>query len=92
MKRKVVRKANLVVLEYLEEILKTKKDDELSPSKTEPSHLLKLIQQARTKNIPNDKLGRWVGFIQGVMVMRGWIDVEEERDRTRPIFKQAYNS
>lgn len=37
-----------------------------------------------------DKLGRWVGFMQGIMYMDGELDIEVERNRTRPIFHQAY--
>lgn len=34
-----------------------------------------------------DKANRWLGFIQGVLVMRGYTTVREERDFTRPFFK-----
>lgn len=40
--------------------------------------------------MPPDKSGRWIGFIQGVMVCNGVLDVDEERDRTRPIYQRAY--
>ena len=40
---------------------------------------------------PVDKTSRWVGYIQGVMVVRGVLDVAEERDRTRPLFHKAYS-
>lgn len=42
------------------------------------------------KTMPVDKMGRWVGFIQGVMACNGVLDVDAERDRTRPIFTAAY--
>lgn len=45
---------------------------------------------ARSREIPIDKLGRWVGFVQGAMVFSGLIDVDEERDCTRPLFLEAY--
>lgn len=38
------------------------------------------------KTMPVDKMGRWVGFIQGVMAANGVLDVTAERDRTRPFF------
>lgn len=36
--------------------------------------------------MPDDKASRWLGFIQGCLAMRGLIDVDEERDLTRPLF------
>lgn len=38
---------------------------------------------------PIDKLSRWLGFIQAVLVMRGVTTVKRERDLTRPLFTQA---
>ncbi|MFX4299971.1 hypothetical protein [Pseudosulfitobacter pseudonitzschiae] len=35
---------------------------------------------------PDDKTGRWLGFVQGCLAMRGLIDVDRERDITRPMF------
>lgn len=40
--------------------------------------------------LPLDKLNRWVGFIQGVLAVRGLLNVSTERDRTRPLFHAAY--
>ena len=37
-----------------------------------------------------DKISRWLGFVQGVMTVYGWITVEEERENTRPLFHKAY--
>lgn len=39
---------------------------------------------------PTDKTSRWIGFIQGVMTTKGALDVKSERDRTRPLFHEAY--
>lgn len=47
-----------------------------------------ILRNIRT--FPVDKIGRWVGFIQGVMACNGALDVDAERDRTRPIFTDAY--
>lgn len=35
------------------------------------------------------KKHRWLGYVQGVMVMKGYIDVSTERKATRHIFKGA---
>ena len=39
----------------------------------------------------SDKLSRWVGFLQGVLVSRNFITVDEERNFTRTIYKPIYN-
>jgi len=40
--------------------------------------------------LPLDKISRWLGFVQGCLAMRGLIQVDEERDVSRPIFHKAY--
>jgi hypothetical protein len=40
--------------------------------------------------MPVDKTNRWIGFVQGVLAVRGVLDVNEERNRTRPFFHEAY--
>lgn len=35
-----------------------------------------------------DKYSRWLGFIQGCLIMHGWTTVQAERDRTRPWFTE----
>jgi hypothetical protein len=42
--------------------------------------------------LPVDKIGRWVGFVQGVLAMSGHLDVDQERERTRPFFHRAYQA
>ena len=39
---------------------------------------------------PDDKAGRWLGFVQGVMAVRGLLEVDAERRATRPMFHAAY--
>lgn len=41
-------------------------------------------------SMPIDKTQRWLGFVQGVLAARGLLDVDAERDRTRPIFHAYY--
>jgi hypothetical protein len=41
---------------------------------------------------PVDKTSRWVGYVQGIMAVRGLLDVQAERDRTRPFFHEAYRA
>lgn len=60
------------------------------PDKTTGSHLIDLIDIIeRTTDMPIDKIARWTGFIQGVLAARGLLNVDDERNRTRPIFAAA---
>lgn len=43
-------------------------------------------------NMPEDKASRWLGFVQGCLAMRGLINVDAERSRTRPLFHQVYKN
>lgn len=37
-----------------------------------------------------DKQSRFIGFVQAMMIQRGLIDTNSERDLTRPLFHKAY--
>jgi hypothetical protein len=39
---------------------------------------------------PIDKLSRWLGFIQACLAFHGLTTVKEEREATRPLFREAY--
>jgi len=58
-------------------------------------HLVNLcdvaIKGIREETMHYGKLCRWLGFMQGVMVASGLITVDEERDFTRPIFREHEN-
>jgi hypothetical protein len=59
------------------------------PDKTTGDHLFFMIDEIKyNRHMPIDKIARWTGFIQGVLAARGIINVDEERDRTRPIFNR----
>lgn len=55
-------------------------------------HLIDLCNEAikgiYSQNMAYGKLCRWLGFIQGVMCSEGLITVDEERNFTRPIFRE----
>lgn len=57
------------------------------PEECSIEKLSKLAQEAIENGslYPTDKLHRWLGFIQGVLVMRKIITVAEEREFTRPL-------
>ncbi|TPL66654.1 hypothetical protein [Mesorhizobium sp. B2-4-1] len=37
--------------------------------------------------LPICKLNRWLGYIQGLLIERGYTTVQTERDWTRPFFR-----
>jgi hypothetical protein len=41
---------------------------------------------------PIDKTNRWIGFIQGILFVEGVLNIDEERDFTRPLFHAYYES
>jgi hypothetical protein len=45
---------------------------------------------AMSEDMVDDKASRWLGFVQGCLATRGLIDVDEERDITRPMFHSVY--
>lgn len=50
------------------------------------SNLAWMCREGMQADMPEDKSSRWLGFIQGCLAMRGLIDVDTERDISRPIF------
>lgn len=55
-------------------------------------HLLKMCKLLR-ENVsiwPIDKSNRWLGYIQGVMTTFELLNVNEEREFTRPLFHSYY--
>lgn len=54
---------------------------------TNPIHLIWMLKQiAEDKSMSLTKRHRWLGYIQGILVMKGSFTVEEEREYTRPMF------
>lgn len=77
------------LLERYREIL-CATEDWVGPDKAGRTHLLWMLDELESRHEQSlTKKHRWLGFIQGVMVDRQLIDVDEERDHTRPIFMGA---
>ena len=67
-------------------------DDQMSPPKCTYKNIIWMCETL-LQNIdeyPEDKVSRWLGFIQGCLSMREVISVDEERDFSRPLFHAAY--
>ncbi|QJT71029.1 hypothetical protein GR7B_00231 [Vibrio phage vB_VcorM_GR7B] len=53
-------------------------------------HLAWMLRQIVDDSLSSDtKANRWLGFVQGTLVLMGHLDVEEERENTRGIFNGA---
>jgi len=60
---------------------------------TEPgTEVIKLCKEgiAQINNHPIDKLNRWLGYVQGVLITCDVTTVMKERDYSRPLFHAAY--
>lgn len=55
--------------------------------KCQSASLVSLCNEAiaNGKDYPFDKMNRWLGFTQGVLAATGLIDVDAEREYTRPL-------
>lgn len=62
---------------------------------TSPDHLKWMLDRClvEIETMPVDKISRWIGFVQGCLAtsLHGF-SIEEERDRTRPLFHAAYKA
>lgn len=63
------------------------------PARCQAPGLGALCEQAiaHHERYPFDKLNRWLGFVQGVLAVTGLIDVDEEREFSRPLL-HAFHS
>lgn len=90
-----IRNASLLLAQrYLDIIQNNKKEQpENFPDneKTSLDNLCWMCDRIITSSdMPVDKISRWIGFIQGVLVCRGLTTCDVERDFSRPIFHKAY--
>lgn len=86
-----LRRAYVEVIEPLILVLTAKG---FGVGKTSSTHLVWMCEEIlrNIRTMPADKIGRWVGFVQGVMAAHDVLDVDAERDRTRPIFAAVYKN
>lgn len=53
------------------------------PDKTSNPHLCWMLTHILTMDVTDTKAHRWLGFVQGVMAVKGLIDVDTERELVR---------
>ncbi|AQW88983.1 hypothetical protein FDH34_gp462 [Serratia phage BF] len=54
---------------------------------TSNKHLVWMLLELSNPNMSETKKHRWLGYIQGCMVSKGLINVQEERELTRDVFQ-----
>ena len=60
----------------------------LEGDETNDIHLLWMLHELTNNTEQSEtKKHRWLGYVQGVMTVKGYINVLEERELTRNIFK-----
>jgi hypothetical protein len=69
-------------------------DEHAVPEGTSMAHLAWMCRTCidSSSDWPDDKLSRWLGFVQGVMSGRGLLRVAAEREASRPLFHAAYEA
>ena len=79
---------------YIEKIAEN--PDALSgmPMRCQPEALTRLCNEAISNMVeyPFDKLNRWLGFIQGILAAVALVDVDEEREFSRPLLHAFHES
>ena len=55
-------------------------------------HVLWMCETLLTHRYPVDKMNRWLGYIQAVLIMQRLFNVNDERNFSRPIFHMAYRT
>ena len=81
--------AHQAVLADIAQRLPRTADDEAMPPPLRLERLHWLITTAQTTPMDALKLARWTGYVQGVACARGWLDADEERERTRAVLHAA---
>jgi hypothetical protein len=76
-------------LEKLQKLQEQSKKYEACPPMTDTPHLIWMCDQIIQKaEFSETKAHRWIGYIQGVMTMRGLSSVEHERTRYVEVKKE----
>ena len=84
-----------ILAERYEIIINDYKDDFISYDKyTSKEHILNMLKSfsRNDKDLTIDKASRSFGYIQGILACQGVIDIEYERNHTRPFFQLVYTT
>lgn len=92
-KTKEIEVLNILFQRYKDIIISNPDAFNEQQEKCQYDHLIKLCNEAIDNgiNYPTDKLNRWLGFIQGILAHANLINVDIERDYTRPLLHSYQN-
>lgn len=78
---------------YRDLIVKHKSEMTSEVKDCDPEHLIRLCNEVieNHQRYPFDKLSRWMGFVQGVLATQEIIQVEGEREFSRPLLHAIHN-
>jgi len=81
-----IRLASCELVKRYVEILKDEPESEINV------RLIKMCETILDRKVSmyDDKISRWLGFIQGVMFSQYLISIEDERNISRALFYKAY--
>lgn len=86
-----LHETNLILFQRYLKILQRIEPNTREDDPTGIQHLRKMCEMAiRHPEMYIDKHSRWLGYVQGILVMRGHVRVDEERDFSRPLYHEAY--
>jgi hypothetical protein len=87
-----VARASVAMFARYQAFLAGASDFAVAPEGCTRPHLLWMCATAAEQAVdwPDDKISRWLGFVQGVMTMQGLLTVAGEREFSRPLFHAAY--
>lgn len=79
---------------YIQKIAENPSALSQMPVRCQAETLTKLCNEAvsNMSKYPFDKLNRWLGFIQGILAAVSLIDVDEEREFSRPLLHAFHDS
>jgi hypothetical protein len=90
-----VRRASVALFARYAAVLDSARGTDLpAPDGTGAAHLRWMCATAleSSHDWSEDKLSRWLGFVQGVMCARGQLTVDDEREFSRPLFHAAHHA
>lgn len=91
--RMTVRSATMALFRHYRDVLEGVPDDVEDPDRPNGIRNIRWMCDAAALTPPTypiDKLSRWLGFVQAVMVEHKLTTVKAERDRSRKLFHAAY--
>jgi hypothetical protein len=94
----IIQASKLIVSDYEKILISSFSNSSNSKHKDNLIHLISMCQTISNSSsdtsskfyMTEDKVSRWLGFIQGIMTTLNLFSVDSERNKTRDLFHQSY--